>query len=262
MRLCDTRFAGMAKGIGSARILGRVHAVKVQVGAVVFLASFTILDMEGGTDFLLGLDQLRKHRSCIDLEKNCLRILGQDIPFLAEKDLPASARGQEQKEGGGGSASSASGAQSSAPHAASPSPTSSSQVTRAVAGSLPPPQSRPTPVATLQPTTLPSHSSSSINISPSPGQSITITYPPGTTRPAVNVSTPMSISPSPRPPAVVSSSPTPPPPSSSTSGLSEQKVSTLMELGFQRPEAERALRLHNGNEEQAASFLFQQQYGA
>ena len=245
MRLCDTRFAGMAKGIGSARILGRVHSVKVQVGSVFFLASFTILDMEGGTDFLFGLDQLRKHRSQIDLEKNCLRLLGQEIQFLAEKDLPQSARGgQDRKEEGGVSTSSSS-------SASSPSPTSSSATTRAVAGALPPPQSRPTPVTSLQPTTLPSPSVTFSSPQPSAFSS-----PPPMRAPINLPAVPISAAPPPRSAAVSSS---PPPPAAAAS--SEQKVRTLMELGFQRPEAERALQLHGGNEEQAASFLFNQTFG-
>ena len=36
---------------------------------------------------------------------------------------------------------------------------------------------------------------------------------------------------------------------------------TLVELGFSRAEAIRALTMHNGNEELAAAFLFNQQYG-
>ena len=268
MRLCDTRFAGMAKGIGSAKILGRVHSVKVQVGSVFFLASFTILDMGegGGTDFLFGLDQLRKHRGIIDLSKNCLSILGQDIQFLAEKDLPPSARGgaQERKEdgvGGGSAASSSSSSFSSpSPSASSQSPMSSAATTRAVAGALPPPQSRPTPVASLQPTTMPSPG---VIISPpqslaSSSSSSFSSSPPATARLPVNTPVPMSTSP-PRPAAVSSS--TSSPPSTSSSAPSEQKVRTLMELGFQRPEAERALQLHGGNEEQAASFLFNQHFG-
>jgi len=49
--------------------------------------------MEGrDVDLLLGLDMLKSHRACVDLDKNCLRIGGQEIPFLAEHELPEKAK--------------------------------------------------------------------------------------------------------------------------------------------------------------------------
>jgi DNA damage-inducible protein 1 len=35
---------------------------------------------------------LKSHRACVDLDKNCLRIGGQEIPFLAEHELPEKAK--------------------------------------------------------------------------------------------------------------------------------------------------------------------------
>lgn len=64
-------------------------------------------------DMLLGLDMLKAHQACIDLERNCLRIQGQEIKFLSEHELPDKARqetGREQPlepsgSGGAGGAS-------------------------------------------------------------------------------------------------------------------------------------------------------------
>jgi len=43
---------------------------------------------------------LKAHQACIDLQKHCLRIQGQEIPFLSDHELPAKARGNfSQLEG-------------------------------------------------------------------------------------------------------------------------------------------------------------------
>jgi hypothetical protein len=92
MKLLDTMYAGQAVGIGSAKILGRIHLTQMKFGNTFFPVSITVLDSEG-VDFLLGLDMLRRYRSNIDLFNNVLRFgIGdgfEEVRFLGESDIPA-----------------------------------------------------------------------------------------------------------------------------------------------------------------------------
>lgn len=125
LRLLDTRFEGVAVGVGSAKIFGRIHLALLTLGKSVFEISLTVMDsVGGGYDMLLGLDMLRKHRASIDLSEDVLRIGGEAVPFLAEKDIPRSMRESKQasSENEGStpkaSAAGASGASSGTPSAA------------------------------------------------------------------------------------------------------------------------------------------------
>lgn len=95
MRLLDTRFSGVAKGVGTAKILGRIHSAQMRLSRNSFLTCSFIVVEGKGSELLFGLDMLKKHRACIDLRKNALTFDEFDIPFLAEHELPEKQRMME-----------------------------------------------------------------------------------------------------------------------------------------------------------------------
>ena len=139
--LVDTRFQGVAMGVGTGKILGRIHIVQLQIGDTYFPCSVTVMDdaalpaagakSDGPKpkemEFLLGLDMLKRHQCQLDLGSGQLKFRlapGQylETPFLHEKDLDESKGGtkgfnaekankeleeaqrkyeEEQKKGGG-----------------------------------------------------------------------------------------------------------------------------------------------------------------
>lgn len=92
-RLVDTRWAGVAKGVGVQKIIGRVHLCPISIGRDHLQSSFSILE-EQPMDMLLGLDMLRRHQCCIDLKRNVLIIgtTGTETLFLNENELPEHAQ--------------------------------------------------------------------------------------------------------------------------------------------------------------------------
>jgi len=96
LRLMDTRYAGVAAGVGTGKILGRIHMVQLQFGQSYFPVSITVLE-SNSMECLFGLDTLKRYRCCIDLKRNVLRLEdgttgAEEVPFLAEHEIPANAR--------------------------------------------------------------------------------------------------------------------------------------------------------------------------
>ncbi|KAJ3156742.1 DNA damage-inducible protein 1 [Geranomyces michiganensis] len=198
MHLLDVRFAGVAMGVGTAKILGRIHSAQMKLGTQWLPCSLTV--MEGkDVDLLFGLDMLKRHQAVIDLEKNVLRIHGDEIRFLSEHELPSKARWGAE-DAGGSPREGESAAPSQAPSAGGPSTAAPN-----------PPVSAPAPKA------------------PAP-----TTSAPGPSRPAAAQAAP-----------------------SPASLHSEDKIKSVVDLGFTREQAIGALDASAGNVEVAASILFQ-----
>lgn len=98
----DERFAGIASGVGTGKILGRVHLAQLQVQdrctnkSVFVPCTLTVMEdaPEGAKEmpFLLGLDMMKRHLCQLDLEQSVLKFrvdAGRyvEVPFLHEKDL-------------------------------------------------------------------------------------------------------------------------------------------------------------------------------
>lgn len=94
--LIDERMAGIAVGVGTGKILGRIHSVQLQIGNYHFPCSVTVMDDPVGSakemPFLLGLDMMKRHTCLLDFERGCLKFRlspgnYMETPFLHEKDL-------------------------------------------------------------------------------------------------------------------------------------------------------------------------------
>lgn len=84
MRLVDSRWAGIAKGVGVQKIIGRIHMVQIQIETDYLTTSFSVLE-EQPMDMLLGLDMLKRHQ--VDLFNNRAVLLPSSV-FMILTELP------------------------------------------------------------------------------------------------------------------------------------------------------------------------------
>jgi len=216
-RLIDTRFAGIARGVGTAKILGRVHRTDIKIGDAELPCSFTV--MEGkDVDMLLGLDMLKRYRACIDLQRGVLRFEGGiEVPFLGEGELPKNEFQEKLEEeptvkGPGGLEI---GARSGAPKASTAGSSNFAGAGRSLGSSA---------------AAGPSSSSSAAPAAAAPARSSVLTAPPA------------------RPNA--------PTPSHAAPEFAQSDIDALMRIGATRDQAVQALRACGGNADYAASMLF------
>jgi len=89
MDLVDSRFTGTAVGVGTNKIIGRIHAAQLTAGSINLLVAACVLE-SSRVDFILGLEQMMANQMIIDLKHRVLRVDDQSVPFLSEHELPKS----------------------------------------------------------------------------------------------------------------------------------------------------------------------------
>ena len=69
----DRSHQGVAAGVGTARIMGKLRNIAVVMGHnVEFIMDFIVLDVKDQQLLLLGLDQMRKYKCIVDLQRDML----------------------------------------------------------------------------------------------------------------------------------------------------------------------------------------------
>ena len=79
--LIDYRSQGTVLGVGTQKILGRVHCTDIQLGDYSLPCGLTILQ-DFDMDIILGLDMLYKHNIGIDFKNHCLNVGNNKISFV------------------------------------------------------------------------------------------------------------------------------------------------------------------------------------
>ena len=90
MHLVDRRWEGTAIGLGTKKVIGRVHTTQIQIGNHILFSPFSVLK-ENDTcksilEVIIGLDLLQHYQCSIDLKNNVLVIgsVGAEMPFLPD----------------------------------------------------------------------------------------------------------------------------------------------------------------------------------
>lgn len=88
LRLLDKRYEGVAVGVGTGKICGRIHSVPVKLGSQFFPCAFTVLESNSGPQVIIGLDTLRRLHALIDMKQDALIVNGEIVPFLKGSEIP------------------------------------------------------------------------------------------------------------------------------------------------------------------------------
>ena len=99
MSMVDKRFQGVARGVGSSKILGVIHAAQIKIMNKVIMLKINIIE-NNEIGFVLGLDNLRKFNCNVDLKKNGLVFpdIGITAPFLSDGEIRKMKENRELEE--------------------------------------------------------------------------------------------------------------------------------------------------------------------
>jgi len=88
MNLVDTRYSGIAQGVGTSKIIGTIHAAQLKIDDKFLMCKITVIE-NPTIGFIFGLDNMRTYRCNIDLGKNALIFPDANIKaeFLSDGEL-------------------------------------------------------------------------------------------------------------------------------------------------------------------------------
>lgn len=97
--LCDMRFSGIAKGVGTSKILGTIHAAQIKIEEKFIMCKITVLE-NNSVGFIFGLDNMRSYRCSIDLSKNALIFpdAGISAKFLSDGEIKKIQEEEDKRE--------------------------------------------------------------------------------------------------------------------------------------------------------------------
>ena len=98
MNLVDTRYSGIAQGVGTSKIIGTIHAAQLKIQDKFLMCKITVIE-NPTIGFIFGLDNMRTYRCNIDLGKNALIFPDANIKaqFLSDGKL-AKIREEEENQ--------------------------------------------------------------------------------------------------------------------------------------------------------------------
>ena len=83
----DDRFATVMQGVGTAKTLGRIHGVNLELGGTNFKAVISVVDSDNFT-ILLGLDMMTNYGWSINMRDECIVMKNcQRVSFIQKTEV-------------------------------------------------------------------------------------------------------------------------------------------------------------------------------